>query len=71
VGEGVWRGEGGFGTLEEDVAGFWVGGDALEKGEGIAHAIRCRRTQLGGIQQRIHTDNLLQQRRHDPYNTNT
>ena len=28
-------------TFKKDVAGFGVGGDALEEGEGVADAVRC------------------------------
>lgn len=33
------RDKGRDGTFEEDVAGFGVGGDALEEGEGVADAV--------------------------------
>ncbi len=39
--------------------------DALQERQGVAHAVRRSRGELGRIEERVDRDNLLEQRGHD------
>jgi hypothetical protein len=41
-----------------------VGSYALEKGEGVADAVRCGSGELGGVEEGVDRDDLLKQRSH-------
>lgn len=52
-------------TIEEQCAGLVVGGHALEKGQSITDPVGSSGSELGGVEEGVDGDDLLDERGHD------